>query len=146
VGTDTANVDTGDIVANCETVNRSVVDGDVVDGPGGEILSTFSVLRGQRLFAALARGLRIRAGCRGPCRISGAYLVNSGLLARSVSVAKGSKRLTRAGRATVVLRFTPKAKRKLRRYRRVSGTVRLRVSPPTGGAATTRRKRVTLRR
>ncbi len=67
VGTDTANVDAGDIVANCETVNR-VVD----NGPGGELLSTFSVLRGQRLNAALARGLRIRAGCRAPCRISGA--------------------------------------------------------------------------
>jgi hypothetical protein len=105
------------------------------------------VLRGQRLFAALARGLRIRAGCAAPCRISGNYLVNSGLLARSVSVAKGSKRLTRAGRATVVLKFTRKAKRKLRRYRRVSGTVRLRVKAlQGGGGTTTKRKRVTLRR
>ena len=104
------------------------------------------MLRGQRLNAALARGLRIRAGCRAPCRISAAYLVNSGLLARSVSVAKGSKRLTRAGSATVVLRFTRKAKTKLRRLRRVSGTVRLRVSPLDGGGATIRRKRVTLRR
>jgi Ca2+-binding RTX toxin-like protein len=141
VGTDTANVDTTDVVANCETVNRSVV-----DGPGGGLLSTFGILRGQRLLAALARGLRIRVGCRRACRIRGDYLVNSRLLARSVSAAKGSKRLRRAGRTTVVLKFTRKAKRKLRRFRRVSGTVRLRVSPLRGGRATIRRKRATLRR
>jgi hypothetical protein len=54
--------------------------------------------------------------------------------------------LTRAGNATVVLKFSRKAKRKLRRFRRVSGTVRLRVTPLGGGRATLKRKRVTLRR
>jgi Ca2+-binding RTX toxin-like protein len=141
VGTDTANADPADILANCETVNRVVV-----DGPGGGILSAFGVLRGQRLLAALARGLKVRAGCRVPCRLRGDFLVGSGLLSRSVSVARGKKTLRRAGRTTLVLKFTRKAKRRLRRHRRVRGTVRLRVTPLSGGRATVRRKRLTLRR
>jgi hypothetical protein len=144
VGTDTANVDAADIVANCETVNR--VAGGGGGGGAAGLGGTFSVLRGQRLFTALARGLRIRVRCRRPCRIRGDFFVDSGLLARRVSVARGTRRLRRAGRATVTLRFTRKAKRRLRRFRRVSGTLRVRVSPLRGRGTVTRRKRVTLRR
>jgi RTX calcium-binding nonapeptide repeat (4 copies) len=143
VGNDTANVDARDVVNGCEVVNR--IDVGPGPGPGGTLGLTLSI-RGQRLLAALARGLRVRAGCRRPCRLNGAFLVDNGLLARPVVVARGRKTLRRAGRTTLVLKFTRRAKRKLRRFRRVRGTVRLRATPLRGGRATTRRKRVTLRR
>jgi hypothetical protein len=114
-------------------------------GGGGGLVLTFSI-PGQRIIRALVRGLRIRTGCRNPCRLRGDFLVDSGLLARAVSVARGSKTLRRAGRTTLVLKFTRRAKRKLRRFRRIRGTVRLRATPLGGGRATVRRKRVTLRR
>jgi RTX calcium-binding nonapeptide repeat (4 copies) len=142
IGGDRATVDRIDTTtADCEDID--VATDGVIDG-GASGLS-FRLLR-QRLLRALARGYRISFGCRRPCRVRGTFQVDSGLLARRVTVARGSKTLRRAGRATLVLRFTARAKRRLRRRRVVKGIVRVRAAPLGGGRVTTRRRAVTLRR
>jgi Ca2+-binding RTX toxin-like protein len=145
VGADTAVVDQLDAVAaDCDTIDS----GTVGSGGGGGLVGLVAGLSTprQRLLAALTRGLRVRVTCSSPCRLGGAFLVDSGLLARAVRVARGSKTLSTAGTATMVLRFTAKAKRQLRKRRRVTGTVRVRATPLGGGTATTHRKRIKLRR
>jgi hypothetical protein len=78
--------------------------------------------------------------------VSGALLANGRLLARTVTVARGRKTLTRAGKATLVLKFTRKAKSKLRRRRGLRGTLRVRATPLSGGAATVKNRKIRLRR
>jgi Ca2+-binding RTX toxin-like protein len=145
VGADIAVVDQHDVTSDCESVDRQTVAPGGGAVGGGRVDVSFAVSR-QRLLTALRRGLKVTVSCRQPCRTRGEFLVSSGLLARSVRVARGSKTLRRAGRATLVLKFTRKAKRKLRRYRRVKGTVRVRATRLGGGGANVKRRRITLRR
>ena len=65
-------------------------------------------------------------------------------IARTVSVARGVKN-AKAGRNTIVAKFTRKAKRKLRRARRVKATAVLTLTDAAGNR-TTKRRKVTLAR
>jgi hypothetical protein len=97
----------------------------------------------QRLGQALRRGLRlsIQAGVAG--KVSGLALVNGraarklGLSRGSVAVVgSGSTYLPSTGTTTLVVRFTSKVKRKLRRAERLPLTVHVAVTPAAGPRAT----------
>jgi Ca2+-binding RTX toxin-like protein len=114
--------------------------------PGTSVALSAALVRGQRLLRALRRGLKVSVNCNRPCRLNGTLLANSRLMARVVTVARGGKTLTRAGATTLVLKFSPKTKRKLRSRRGVQGTLRVRATPLGGGSATVKDRRVRLRR
>jgi hypothetical protein len=132
-----------------------------VDAPGptgggggvGAPAVTFSLAgRLPRLLRALNRGIPffVRTNRAGRAVVR---LIASGVFARGVSVdlartkvvGRGARTLPRAGRYKVVAKFTRKAKRRYRRMRRVRLTARVTVRA-TGGGATTKRRRITLRR
>jgi hypothetical protein len=120
-------------------------------GPAGRPVVTFGVAgRLPSLLRALRNGIvfRVRTNRAGRALVN---LLASGVFARGVSVSatkvvgRGSRRLPRAGTYRVVARFTRKAKRRYRRLRRVRLTARVTVRA-AGGGATTKRRRITLRR
>lgn len=113
---------------------------------GTSVALSAALVRGQRLLRALRRGLKVRVGCGRPCRVSAALLVNGRLLARVVTVARGAKTLTSAGTTTLALKFTRKAKRKLRGARSLQGTLRARATPLGGGPTTVKNRLIRLRR
>lgn len=117
-----------------------------LSSPGTSVALSASLVRGQRLSRALRRGLRVRVDCNRPCRVNGTLLANSRLMARVVTVARGGKTLTRAGTTTFVLKFSRKAKRKLRSRRALQGTLRVRATPLSGDSATVKNRRIRLRR
>lgn len=67
-------------------------------------------------------------------------------MAGVVTVARGGKTLTRAGTTTLVLKFSRKAKRKLRSRRGLQGTLRVRTTALSGGSATVKNRPIRLRR
>jgi hypothetical protein len=133
-----------------------------VPGPGGpagglptDVLDPLVgfILRRQGLLAALENGYRVdfTTNERGTALVE---LLASGAnakglkpiaAARTVRVARGSKRLVRTGRARVVAKFTRKARRTLRRRKRVRLVVRLSVTDAAKNK-TVKRKRITLKR
>lgn len=151
---DIARVDRVDAVASdCENVQRPTA--PVIPPPpagttpgttpattlGTRVALSASLVRGQRLLRALRGGLKVSVNCNRPCRVSGALLAN-----RRLTVARGRKTLTRAGKTTLVLKFTRKAKAGLRRRRGLQATLRVRATPLSGGPATTKNRRIRLRR
>jgi hypothetical protein len=105
-----------------------------------------------RLGAALRRGLAALVSCSEACDIVVRVVLDRrtarrlGLSsARPVVVARGSRRLSAAGRARVIARFTSKAKRRLRRTRSVRLTIRATATDRAGNRGT-KSRRVTLRR
>lgn len=107
-----------------------------------------------RMGTALSRGLAASATCDEACSVRSTATISSrdarrlGLArssARSVTVARGSGRLEAAGSKRVTVRFTRAAKRRLRRARRVTLTVRTRIVDGAGNARTLS-QRVRLRR
>lgn len=113
---------------------------------------SFAVDR-RRLGTALRRGLRARARCTAACRVS-ATLSMPARTARRLGLTRGRRsvvvarvRGTRSftGRRTVTLRFTARARRALRRTRRVSG-LRATATARLGATRRTARRTVTLRR
>jgi hypothetical protein len=91
--------------------------------------------------------------CDEPCVVVGELFVPRSLArrlgliaqARDVRVARGSARLSAAGSRAVKLRFTRKAKRRLRRQRRIVLSLRVTATDASGNKRITRR-RITLRR
>jgi Ca2+-binding RTX toxin-like protein len=108
VGTDTVYADAVDVLANCETHG-----GGGGGGGGGTAALT---VRKVPLRKALSRGLRVTV-----TGVSGRVALTAKQKKRTV--ARGSA-TAKSGRAVVVLRFTKKAKRKLRSAR----TVKLQIS------------------
>jgi hypothetical protein len=143
IGTDRAVVDTIDVVAGCETVES----GGAAGGGGGEVAIAVSGKRSIR--ALLSRGLTVSADCSTACRIAGALHVDRKtarkLRLRGSKVAGGSGRTAQAGTATARLKVTGKAKRRLRRLRGATVTLRVTVTPD-GGAAIKDSRRLRLKR
>jgi hypothetical protein len=133
-GTDTVNADAVDTVAgDCEQVTR----GGGASGPSGGGLVVKATTA--RLHTALAKGLRLRVTA------PGAGKINATATAKGKRVASGSRSVSRAGASSVTLKFTRKAKRSLRRAKRVQLMVTVRFAPK-GGGATKKTVKVTLAR
>jgi Ca2+-binding RTX toxin-like protein len=120
IGTDTAVVDTIDVVANCETVDGKAPS---KGGGGGVALK----VKRTSLRALAKHGLKVTVPCATACRVSGA------LLLRGKKVGGGSGRANAAGTVTVKLKLAAKAKRRVKRLRKATVTVRVTVT--SGGAA-----------
>lgn len=112
-------------------------------------LGKVAALRRQRLLTALRRGLRMRVACRRACRTSIIARVSgrdarrlrlSRSSKRAVIVGRGSRSLSRAGTATVKVRFTRKAKARLRRQRQVRLILRITAKPKSGASQSVTRK------
>jgi hypothetical protein len=127
-GRDTVRADAADVVApDCEAVTRSAPAGG---SPHGTTHARIALAGHPRLAAALRRGLTVR--------VTGAQAGKLTLSARrgKALMARGAAKVGAGGRATLRLRFTATARKRLRRAR----SVRLAI---TGGGGTLR---VTIRR
>jgi Ca2+-binding RTX toxin-like protein len=141
-GQDSVQADAVDVVApDCETVTR----GGAAPGPGGGAGpgsgggALAASVRRVKLSRALSRGMKVRATAPGAGSLTATAKANG-------KVAAGASRsVKKAGRTTVVLRFTKKARRTLRRSRRVKLGVAIRFAPQRG-AAIRQRLAVTLTR
>lgn len=135
---------------DCESVDRDAdIDGGTVPGP--EVNATLAG-RLPRLRTALRRGIRVRVSCDQACGIAAIATVRGAaarglrvVSAKTRTVAKGAGTLDGAGQRTVKLRFTKKAKRRLRSRRRVPITITVTGANAAGGANSVR-KTVTLKR
>jgi subtilisin-like proprotein convertase family protein len=131
------------------TRNVTVASSQAVAAP--RLVARFRRLPKQSLGSVLRHGLRVpvtlnaAATVKGTASVTSAVAKRFGLAAtRSVVVARGSKRAG-AGSSTVVVKFTAKAKRKLRHARSVKVRVGISASGAGGSRATAARS-VTLRR
>jgi unsaturated chondroitin disaccharide hydrolase len=122
-------------------------------GPGADLpVLALKVPRGKRTIAALlGRGLPVRVNVPGPGRLGASVMLGRGpakrlgLTARAVRIARGSRRVTRAGWTTVRAKAPRRMRHRLRQARRLR--VRLAVRFVTdSGEGLTRSKRLTLRR
>lgn len=111
-------------------------------------LLTLTVKAGQKLPAALRKGLRATAGCSEACAMQAKLLIAKKLakkLKLPTVLGKAPANLAAAGTTNLVVKFTAKAKRKLAKLRSVRVTLVLTATDPAGNTATAR-KAVTLRR
>jgi Ca2+-binding RTX toxin-like protein len=140
-GTDTVNADPIDTVAgDCETVNGRGGNGRGDDGKHGGGSGGLAVrATGTKLRAALAKGLRLRVTAPGPGKL------RATAIAKRKQVAAGSRSAKSAGKTTVTLKFTARAKRSLRRAKRAKLKIAVRFTPRNGAATATTTK-VTLTR
>ena len=139
-GTDTVNADPIDTVAgDCETVNGRGGKGRGDDGKGGGSDGLAVKATRSKLRAALAKGLRVRVTAPGPGKL------RATATAKGKRVAARSRSAKSAGKTTVTLKFTARAKRSLRRAKRAKLKIAVRFTPRNGAATTTTTK-VTLTR
>ncbi|MDW5597247.1 calcium-binding protein [Conexibacter stalactiti] len=133
VGTDRVIADAADTIApDCETVERPAVvappraetprdstpRGTAPRGGSADGKARLTAAGSVRLGSALARGIKVRvAGIKKGSRV--VFTARAG----KRTVARGAARVGRGGTATVTLRFTPAARRSLRRARSVKLTV-----------------------
>ena len=118
--------------------------------PAGPALA-LAVPPGLRLAGVLRDGLPVDAACSRRCRLDAQLRVSlrdarrAHLAARrTVLVGRGRARIAAAGRGTVVLAVSDRARRRLARLKRITVHVRVRATD-RAGRATTRTKRVRLR-
>lgn len=151
VGQDTALVDAVDVVANCETVRGKTAPAPPSppvakddDRPAVRVVS-------KRSLRSLARsGLRLRVACKGACRVRAELIANRAgakrlKLGRSRRVASASRRLARAGTASIRVKPSRAVGRRVARLRSARWTLRVRVTP-AGGRTVTITRRLALRR
>ena len=120
-------------------VNRPAA---VDPGTRGGASFTLKAPSGIRWSVLAASGLAIEVRCTGSCSIDAGLYASArnvnrfNLVARMpVRVARGLKTLTASGTATVRVRLTKKAKRRLSGARRLSLTLRVSVKGPGGAKA-----------
>ena len=149
VGADRVIADRADVIAgNCETVERGGPD----DEDGQDEKSTAAKLAGvsgKRSLRRLAgKGLAARVSCATACGISADLLVDKRTarrlgLGKARRIGGGRRELAAAGTATVPLKATAKVKRRLKRLRSATLTLRIRVKGADDATATlTRRLRL----
>ena len=117
-GQDTVTADAADVVApDCETVQRGSAPAGGGSPSAGKTTTKLALVGRPRLAAALRRGLTVR--------VTDAPVGKLALTARTgkTVVARGSTKVKAGGRATVRLRFTTKARAKLRRARSATLTI-----------------------
>jgi len=140
VGADRAVTDRIDTVSSCET-NDTAGSGGGGGGGGGGVGAALSVVSKRSIRQIASKGLKIKVTCPARCTIKARLLTNKALarklrLGRSRQLASGRKTLRSAGTATVTLKVAKKTKKRFRRVRKA--TVTLRVTRT--GASTLSRK------
>jgi hypothetical protein len=115
-GVDRVLADTGDVVASdCETVERSA-GGSAGGGASGK--GAIAIAGSHKLAAVLRKGLKVRvAGLQAKRMVKGRALRGGKV------VAQGKHKADKRGAVTLTLRFSGKAKRRLRHAKRVTLTV-----------------------
>ena len=142
IGPDTAIVDAGDVVSNCETVDRLAADPQFGGGIGGGLVAGAPRVTGKRSIRRIAsKGLVITAKCPAACTVSARLLVDKKTarklrLGKSRVLARGKVTRRSAGTARLTLKVVKKARKRFRRLRKV--TVTLSASTTIIGGATTR--------
>jgi hypothetical protein len=110
---------------------------------------TFSGPAKAKLATVLSRGLSVSVGCSAACRIAARLEVTKALarkLKLAAVLARGAGQLGAKGTANVSVRFTGKARKRLRKARKVSATMVVEVRDATGALASQRRIKITLSR
>jgi subtilisin-like proprotein convertase family protein len=136
-----------DNVGDTGTLTQSV---HVVAPTKPRLAVTLARMRRQKLGAALKHGLRLRvtlnaaATIRASASLSSALARRFGLISRSVVVARGTKK-GKAGSNTVVVKFSRKAKTKLKHARRLKLRVAVSAADASGARSAASRS-VTLKR
>ena len=121
IGTDTAIVDTIDILANCENVDGRA------PGPGpGPGAVAFSIKGKPTIRTLASKGLKIAVPCPSACTVSGTLVLGG------KKIGGGSGRTGAAGTASVKLKLAAKAKRRFKRLRKATVTVRVTVNGAQG--------------
>ncbi len=128
-GTDTANVDAVDVVANCETVNRAGA-----AAPGGQggastgkgAAKGLTIVGAAKLKQLLAGKLTVAVPCAAACRVT--VTAKAG----GKTVATGRATLLEAGTAKVKLKVAKKAKRSVKRAKRLKVTLTASVAGASG--------------
>jgi Ca2+-binding RTX toxin-like protein len=142
-GTDTANVDAVDVVANCETVNRAgaaASGGQDGTGAGSDAKRAgLTIVGAARIKQLLAGRLTVAVPCAAACRVT--VTAKAG----KTTVATGKATLLKAGTAKVKLKVAKKAKRSVRRAKRLRLTLTASVAGASGRPAKLT-KAVTLKR
>jgi hypothetical protein len=104
----------------------------------------------QTLRRVLSRGLTLRVKTSEPGRVSTDVWVAPAVLGKSgrksIRIGRASKRLTKAGTASVVVKLSASARKKLLHKRSVKLKVQVKVTDAAGNASRTVGKTVTLRR
>jgi len=135
VGEDTAVVDAGDVVANCETVQRSggttnPDTGKPDPGNGGAKVA----LVGKARLALLLKGkLAARVPCAAACKVAAKLVIGR------KTIATGNRTLLSPGQAKVALKVARKHRRAVKRMRKASATLVVTVQDASG-KRTARRK------
>jgi Ca2+-binding RTX toxin-like protein len=143
IGTDTAIVDSADVVANCETVDGSG-GGDGGGGGGGSV--AFAVKGKASVRALASKGLRLAVPCPSACTVSGTLTADR-KTARKVGASKigsGKGSAKAAGTAQLKLKLAAKVKRRFKRLSKATVTVRVTVK--ANGAAQTGSRTLKLKR
>jgi hypothetical protein len=118
--------------------------GPKTDIPPPRPVGTFALAgrSGHELRRALAKGIVLKARCSTACRVTARLHLRHGLARRlgivrskAIMVAKGGVQLSRAGSKSFRIRFTPRAKRRLKRLRKVRLSLHVTLTA-AGGAAT----------
>jgi subtilisin-like proprotein convertase family protein len=134
---------------DADTVTQNVV--VAAPGTATTLRASFARLPKQRLGTALKKGLRVPVNLTLPARVKATATIGRatakrfGLAAaRTVVIARGSKQ-AKAGTSTVLVKFTTKAKRKLRHARSIKLRIAITATGATGARASATRT-VTLKR
>jgi DNA-binding beta-propeller fold protein YncE len=136
----------GDIPITAGVASQTADPGPEKDTPAARPVGTFALTgrSGHDLRRALARGIALKARCSTACRVTARIYLRPGLARRlgivrskPVVVARGRARLSRAGSKSVRIKFTPRAKRRLRRVRKVRSSLHVAITA-AGGEARTR--------
>ena len=136
VGTDTANVDAIDTVANCETVNST--GSGKPSGPAGPGTDTpasgpAATVKGKLSIKAITKkGLAVTVPCTAACKVSASLVV------KKKTVATGSKTMLKAGDAKVTLKVSKKAKKSFGRLKKASATLKVTVEDASGKASSSK--------
>ena len=129
IGADRAVIDAFDTHANCETVE--VARGPESRRPRGTVKLSLLTKRSIRQIAS--RGLKVRVTCPAACTIVADLRTNRALartlrLPRSRRLAVARKTLRAEGSTTLTLKVARKAKRRFRRLRKATVTLRVRTT------------------
>jgi hypothetical protein len=112
------------------------------------LVKTLTKLRTRKLVSAggfSAKGLDALGAGRFTVTLTGATAGKAGAAAKAVTIAKGTRSVTEAGRYTMKVKLTKHGKRLLRGARRVKAKLTLRFQP-TAGATQVRSAKLTLKR
>ena len=127
------------------TVPRDVLPPNVTLTFAGNVLSDLQ-------HVLLSGFLPVTVSCDEPCTIDISAFIDSalakrlGLISRQVAIGRGAKSLPRGGKATVNVKLSKKARKRLRRAKKVTVTLKAVVKDASGNKRTTTKKIVLKRK